>query len=492
MKPHKVLAVVGAVVLLFAATDAATYAATGSSLVLGRINQANATTTIRNTGTTPVLKLLTKSTATAPMVVNGKGKVTNLYADRAATADNSTKLAGLTVAQIKTAAKGSTGATGPAGPRGATGNSGAQFGRQVVLVTTVDPTADVGWYSSITIGGDGLPVVSYTDSTSGRLKFAHCSDVVCATSTSTLVWGSPTTGYHTSITVGPDGSPIISYYDVSNQDLNVTFCGSNCVGKTLPKVIDSAGDVGVSTSITIGTDGLAIIGYADATNHSLKVAHCTSAYCSTSTTGTIDSSGDVGNFTSITIGTDGLPIISYYDNGNHDLKVAHCTDVACTTATTSSIDTVGDVGYHTSIAIGTDGLPVISYTDYTDTVQAKLKVAHCTNTACTSATTSTVDAAGNVGYYTSMAIGGDGLPVISYTDYSIAGDADLKVAYCANTACTAATTRTVDSQGDVGYYTSIAIGTDGQPIISYYDNTYHVLRVAHISHTAWSPHGWGR
>jgi hypothetical protein len=100
MKLQKALAVMGAGVLLFAASDAITYAATGSSLVLGKINAANATTTIQNTGTAPALRLLTKSTATAPMVVNGKGKVTNLYADRAATADNAVKLSGKTPAQI--------------------------------------------------------------------------------------------------------------------------------------------------------------------------------------------------------------------------------------------------------------------------------------------------------------------------------------------------------------------------------------------------------
>jgi hypothetical protein len=102
MKLQKALAVIGAGVLLFAATDAATFAATGSSLVLGKINQANTVTTIQNTGTGNALRLLTKSTATAPLVVNGKGKVVNLYADRAATADNSSKLGGETIAQVRT------------------------------------------------------------------------------------------------------------------------------------------------------------------------------------------------------------------------------------------------------------------------------------------------------------------------------------------------------------------------------------------------------
>jgi len=100
MRLQKAFAVIGAGVLLFAAADAVTYAATGSSLVLGKINAANATTTIQNTGTTPALKLLTKSAATPPMAVNGKGKVANLYADRAATADNASKVGGKTVAQV--------------------------------------------------------------------------------------------------------------------------------------------------------------------------------------------------------------------------------------------------------------------------------------------------------------------------------------------------------------------------------------------------------
>jgi hypothetical protein len=37
--------------------------------------------------------------------------------------------------------------------------------------------------------------------------------------------------------------------------------------------------------------------------------------------------------------------------------------------------------------------------------------------------------------------------------------------------CTAATTTTLDSAGDVGRYTSVIVGTDGFGLISYYDDT---------------------
>jgi hypothetical protein len=61
-----------------------------------------------------------------------------------------------------------------------------------------------------------------------------------------------------------------------------------------------------------------------------------------------------------------------------------------------------------------------------------LKVARCRNTACTSATTNTLDSAGFVGDYTSATIGADGLPLISYRDFT---NGDLKVAHCTNTFC---------------------------------------------------------
>ena len=89
--------------------------------------------------------------------------------------------------------------------------------------------------------------------------------------------------------------------------------------------------------------------------------------------------GDVGLNTSITIGSDGLGLISYYDETNGDLKVAHCSNTNCTAATTIAIDTGGNVGDFSQITIGTDGLGLISYLDMTN---LELKVAHCANQFC--------------------------------------------------------------------------------------------------------------
>ena len=103
----------------------------------------------------------------------------------------------------------------------------------------------------------------------------------------------------------------------------------------------------------------------------------------------VDQSGDVGNDSSITIGIDGLPIIAHYAADDDDLKVSHCNDLACTSATWTLVDTTG--GVQPSITIGMDGLPLISYAAIGNT----LRVAHCHDLLCNSADISIVDDVGN-------------------------------------------------------------------------------------------------
>ena len=111
---------------------------------------------------------------------------------------------------------------------------------------------------------------------------------------------------------------------------------------------------------------------------------------STVTTVVDDPAHWVGAGTSIAIGTDRLPVIGYHDDTDNVLKVVKCNDAACTAAgTITTVDDPADghwVGFVPSIAIGADGLPIISY--YDDTANA-VKVAKCWTADCqaTGATT---------------------------------------------------------------------------------------------------------
>ncbi len=233
------------------------------------------------------------------------------------------------------------------------------------------------------------------------------------------------------------------------------------------------GSVGLFTSFAIGADGLGLISYYDLDKANLKVAHCLDAICSRADTYTLDSDGDVGQYTSLAIGGDGLGLISYWDMANADLKIAHCLDAACSSADTYTLDSAGDVGWNTSLAIGADGMGLISYYDSTN---GNLKVAHCLDVVCSIANTYNLDIDGNVGAGTSIAIGLDGLGLIGYYDIT---NGDLKVAHCRAAACDGAETYTLDDGApNSGRYASIAIGGDGLGLISHYGG-YGDLLVLH-------------
>lgn len=339
---------------------------------------------------------------------------------------------------------------------------------------TVDSSSLNGRTGSVTTGTDGLPLISYTDAQHGALKVAHCAAPSCSSATRTMVDAAGAAGRYTSIAIGSDGLGVISYYEESKGDLRVAHCSNVACTAATVSTVDSAGNVGKFTSVGIGADGLPLVAYMDAANNDLKVAHCTDVACTSATITRLDSVGDVGRFTNSILGTDGLVLIAYYDVTNGDLKAAHCSNVACTAATLSVVDSAGDVGHDESIALGSDGLGIISYYD---TTNGDLKTAHCSNVECSAATTSTIDGATtDVGQDTGITIGADGVPLISYTDVT---NADLKVARCADIACTAASTATLDAAGDQGQYTSDTIGGDGLGFISYWDATNDHLKAAH-------------
>jgi hypothetical protein len=341
--------------------------------------------------------------------------------------------------------------------------------------TALDSSGDeVGEYTSVTIGADGLGLISYRDYTNSDLKVAHCDDLACTSATLTTLDSVGSVGEYTSVTIGTDGLGLISYYDNTNFHLKVAHCDDLACASAVSTTLDSAEGVGAYTSATIGADGLGLISYHDYINDDLKVAHCDDVTCTSATITTLDSAGGVGAYTSATIGADGLGLITYQDYTNYDLKVAHCSDLACTSATLTTLDSAGIVGYFTSVTIGGDGLGLISYFDNTN---YDLKVAHCSDLVCTSATLTTLDSAGVVGYHTSATIGADGLGLISYSDST---NGNLKVAHCSDLVCTSATLTTLDSAGHVGRHTSVTVGADGLGLISYQAVTgAYDLKVAH-------------
>ena len=334
------------------------------------------------------------------------------------------------------------------------------------VTTTVDdpPTGAVGDYASVAIGSDGLPIISHRNDAGGTLRVTHCGNTACTSGSSTVVipGASPDSPR---IAVGTDGLPVIAFSEVAGE-LFVHHCSDRlCTGGTTTAVdtpASAGGEVGRWTSLTIGRDGFPIISHQNINTGALRVTHCGNVACNNGNTSTTvdDQVNFLGERTSIAIGADGLPFIAYRDVTAGTLLVLHC-----------SIEPTESAAI--AVAIGVDGLPLISHR-----FNGALRVVHCGNALCSAGNVSTaVDTdSGLTGYDSSVAIGSDGLPVLSHR-----GEASrtLRFTRCGNAACSSGNTSFIIDDADlsVGSYTSIAIGTDGLPVIAHKETTTSSLRV---------------
>ena len=361
----------------------------------------------------------------------------------------------------------------------------------------------VGEYTSVAVGSDGRGLISYQDTPNGVLKVAHCDDVACTSAVLSPV-DSSDAGTYTSVVIGVDGLGLISYIGTRQapngggaHQLRVAHCEEVACRRASVSIVDdprlrypnpddpSHYREPSYTSMAVGRDGLGLISYRDYTGGDLLVAHCEDVACTSATVTTLEQRvGTIGEYSSITVGSDGLGLIAYHNRDARvdGLKVAHCEDTACTTATLS---TIGGAGYgaYPHLAVGSDGLGLISSTDGFE--GGNLRVAHCADLACTRADAITIldreTPTGRVGKHTSVGIGRDGLGLISYWGaLSNFGNGNLKVAHCQDVACRRAVVSTLDrSTGDVGWYASVAFGADGLGLISYWDALTPALKAAH-------------
>jgi len=254
-------------------------------------------------------------------------------------------------------------------------------------------------------------------------------------------------------------------------------CSAVCTSEPICilSVIDSGLNSYADAAIAMGSDGLPTIAFHDATAGALKVAHCTTVTCATSSLATVDTgSGDAGAMVSIAIGADGLPILAYLEDTTDDLRVAHCSNVACTSSTISTVASSGSVGFQPAIAKGSDDLALVAYING-DT--GSLNIAHCSNATCTSSTLSVIDASSSAAN-PAITIGSDDLAVVTYADTSTG---TLKAAKCVDASCSSATTVTVDPGPAVDTVSSVAIAGDGWPLLAYYDGQTADLAVAHCT-----------
>jgi len=174
-------------------------------------------------------------------------------------------------------------------------------------------------------------------------------------------------------------------------------------------------------------------------------------------------------------------VISLYDNTintdqavEFNLKVARCADIPCTSSTIVTVDETAAAGQYNSIAIRPNGMPVITYRDFTN---GQLKFAFCNDAACVTSDQTVVDSI-NDPTHIEVIIGFDDLPLIAFRN---AVSRSLHVVHCTNEKCTASTDTVADAASNTGEYVSLMVGSDGYVSMAYFDGPSDSLKVLHCS-----------
>ena len=134
-----------------------------------------------------------------------------------------------------------------------------------------------------------------------------------------------------------------------------------------------------------------------------------------------------------------------------------------------------EVGLTYGIATKADGNPVITYVD--DEGTDALHMISCAEPTCTvSVSEFTIDdPVTALGPWTSVAVGSDGKPVVAYTDEVLS---TLKIAICTNIFCASSVISDMDPGGHVSGSAPMVIPPGAYPLVAYLDTSTNDLKIA--------------
>jgi len=241
--------------------------------------------------------------------------------------------------------------------------------------------------------------------------------------------------------------------------------------------VDTGSNSGAATSLGLSEEGFPVIAYHSGTGRKLRYA----ALDSGDKIWHIQIVDDGGEFTSLGVDSTGIVHVAYNDALTLQLKYWRKNQTQTSTQFIDQSSGKGGFSYYNSLKVDRQGVPHVSYYDLRNpdgSVSDDLKYAYLSGAGWVP---QTIDGNQERGKYNSLALDANGNPQISYFDNS------GKLRYAKRSPGSGAwSTEAVDTLYDSGRFNSIQVDAAGLPHISYTALATSQLRYAHFDGVQWT------
>jgi hypothetical protein len=328
--------------------------------------------------------------------------------------------------------------------------------------TTLDNTIDVGMYSSLAIDSNDNLHVAYYDDWNGTLEYMTYNDSTSSWSTPVSLDSTDRVGKNPSLAIDSNDNLHVTYLDVTNYNLEYMTYDASASSWSTPLTLDSTDVVGLESSLAIDSYDNLHVTYWDSTNGNLE--YMTYDGSSWSTPVSLDSTDDVGRASSLAIDSDDDLHVTYFDYTNKNLEYMAFNGSSWSTPV--SLDSTYDVGWTSSLAIDSNDNLHVTYVTDGQWDNNDLEYMTYDDSTSSWSTPLTLDSAGVVGAQSSLAIDSNENLHVTYFDWT-----NLNLEYMTFNGSSWSTPVTLDSTDDVGFQSSLAIDSNDNLHVTYYDDT---------------------
>lgn len=336
---------------------------------------------------------------------------------------------------------------------------------------TVDSLGNVGANPSMAYDSSGQIVIAYEDHSNFRIRLARANPSGSWTfyTVATLVQN----GSEPSLAIDSNGKPWIAFRDNAAATLKVATTSdfnNNSPSGNPPvwtvSTVDADGDTGSNPSLVIRTPTRIGIAYRDNTNARLKYASYNGLFWSTEAVPKIGA--DCGVNPSLAFNPTGTPVISYHDVGNSSIELAAKPGSSWTL---TGIERAFATATTSALSYDYSGRLVCAYRTTTDIYFAVFNGSSWDKetTGGTPSPTSNI----------AMAINGENLPIIAYTD--ILGYSKVISKYSTGWA------RGRFPQVPNGSSLAVVVGPFGLPLVAFHETQGNDLILSTPRHYEFQP-----